>query len=85
MEKLAALEGITSQTLRDFAAEIWGAAAHVEGMVIGNVTADEALAMGSMIRGTLKVRPVRCCSPRHRMMPIQSCPNRLDCQKCGDN
>ena len=54
MQKLAALETCTVQMLRDFARGIWGAAAHVEGLIIGNVTAEEALEMGEMVRGTLR-------------------------------
>jgi secreted Zn-dependent insulinase-like peptidase len=56
--KLAALEKCTAQMLRDFAAAVWSSASHVEGLIIGNVTAEEALAMGAMIRGTLKGGPI---------------------------
>ena len=56
--KIDALERLTSDALRAFARAAWSAAAHVEGLVIGNVTADEACAMGEMIRGTLKGGPI---------------------------
>mmetsp|Transcript_29866 Transcript_29866/g.74068 ORF Transcript_29866/g.74068 Transcript_29866/m.74068 type:complete len:953 (+) Transcript_29866:90-2948(+) len=58
LDKLAALEKITVGMMRDFAAAVWGAAAHVEGLVIGNVTAEEALGLGEMIRKTLKGAPI---------------------------
>ena len=44
--KIDALERLTSDALRAFARAAWSAAAHVEGLVIGNVTADEALRDG---------------------------------------
>ena len=50
----------TGGMMREFATAVWGAAAHVEGLVIGNVTAQEALGLGHMIRSTLKVRPPPC-------------------------
>ena len=58
MKKLEALEKCTCQMLQEFTAAVWGAAAHVEGLIIGNVTADEALEMGKMIRGTLRGGPI---------------------------
>ena len=38
------------EALTRFALAAWTGAAHVEGLVIGNVTAEEALAMGASIR-----------------------------------
>ena len=52
--KMAALEKVTPASLREFVHGIWSAASHVEGLIVGNVTADEALAMGAVIRGTLR-------------------------------
>ena len=54
LAKMAALERVTPASLREFVNGVWSAASHVEGLVVGNVTADEALAMGAMIRGTLR-------------------------------
>lgn len=52
--KIAALESCDAAALRTFAERVWSAAAHVEGLIIGNVTAEEALEMGAMIRGCLR-------------------------------
>ena len=48
--KIAALEAMEPEALTRFARAAWTGAAHVEGLVIGNVTAEEALAMGASIR-----------------------------------
>ena len=57
--KIAALESCDAAALRTFADRVWSAAAHVEGLVIGNVTAEEALEMGAMVRACLRGGPVR--------------------------
>ena len=56
--KIAALESCDAAALRTFADRVWSAAAHVEGLVIGNVTAEEALEMGAMVRACLRGGPV---------------------------
>ena len=53
-EKFAALESMTPDTLQEFVHSVWNGGAHVEGLVVGNVTQDEALAMGASIRNSLK-------------------------------
>lgn len=52
--KIAALELLDHETLTNFVNQVWNSNAHVEGLIVGNVTADEALQMGSSIRNSLK-------------------------------
>ena len=56
--KIAALEAMDAAALRHFASSVWSAAAHVEGLVVGNVTAEDALAMGASIRAKLRGGPI---------------------------
>jgi nardilysin len=57
--KIAALEAMEPETLTQFARAAWQGAAHVEGLIIGNVTAEEALEMGASVREAfIKSAPV---------------------------
>ena len=53
LSKIAALEQMEPEHLARFAKEVWNGGAHVEGLVIGNVSVDEALAIGDTIRKSL--------------------------------
>ena len=48
--KIAALEAMEPETLTQFARAAWTGAAHVEGLIIGNVTTEEAMEMGASVR-----------------------------------
>ena len=57
--------GVVEPEALTFARAVWTAAAHVEGLVIGNVTAEEALEMGASVRVSSR-RPVAPTSSRAR-------------------